>query len=265
MMVIKDLVHLADELVDLVLAVTSVTALDEVEGLALGHTAGGAGELEGPEEVVGLLEVGSDGVDLVDQILHTDDTELAEALLDDLIVGQGDTLTINLTVTTLVDELADRLQVGLTVGNVGLDKLEHLLGGVGELDKGSVVDLTETEELHNLAGLGAELVDTLDTDDKGELGLLSNIVRTSVTGNTLETDLLLLSGAVLLDVGLGTLEDLGALGKGLLAGLDLGGGGSGAGLFNGLALLEDVLGDSVEPKQKKRLVSAFRCKVKQDE
>lgn len=257
------LVHLADELVDLVLAVTSVTTLDEVEGLALGHTTSSTGELEGPEEVVGLLEVGSDGVDLVDQILHTDDTKLTKALLNDLIVSQGNTLTVNLTMTTLVDELTDRLQVGLTIGNVGLDELEHLLGGIGELDKGSVVDLTETEELHNLAGLGAKLVDTLDTDDKGELGLLGDVVGTRVAGNTLKTDLLLLSGAVLLDVGLGALEDLGTLGEGLLAGLDLGGGSSGAGLFNGLALLEDVLGDSVEPKHKVSV--CLQCDVKQDD
>jgi len=32
----------------------------------------------------------------VNQILHTDDTKLAQLLLDDLVIGQGDTLLINL-------------------------------------------------------------------------------------------------------------------------------------------------------------------------
>lgn len=225
-----------------------------MEGLALGHAASGAGQLEGPEEVVGLLEVRADSVDLVDQILHTDDSVLTEGLLDDLIVGEGDTLAVNLSVSALVDELTNALQVGLAVGDVRLDELEHLHGGLGQLNEGSVVDLTETEELHDLAGLGGELVDTLDTDNKGKLGLLGNIVRTSVTSEALKADLLLLSSAVLLDVGLGTLEDLDALGLALLTGLDLGGGSGSAGLLNGLALLKDVLGDGVQPKEE-RLVS----------
>ena len=40
-------------------------------------------ELEWPQEVGSLLEVGSNGVNLVDQILHADDTVLAEGTLDD--------------------------------------------------------------------------------------------------------------------------------------------------------------------------------------
>ena len=38
-----------------------------------------------PQEVVGDLEVGADSEDLVDQVLDTDDAELAESLLDDLV------------------------------------------------------------------------------------------------------------------------------------------------------------------------------------
>ena len=37
----------------------------------------GRAQLERPEEVGRLLEVGADGEDLVDQILHTDDVVLA--------------------------------------------------------------------------------------------------------------------------------------------------------------------------------------------
>ena len=46
-----NLVHLADELVDVRLPVTEVTALDEVLELACPPAAGGVRELEGPEEV----------------------------------------------------------------------------------------------------------------------------------------------------------------------------------------------------------------------
>ena len=47
------LVHLSDEVVDLVFSVSEVTTFDEVVGDS-SVAANGGGELEGPEEVVGL-------------------------------------------------------------------------------------------------------------------------------------------------------------------------------------------------------------------
>lgn len=70
------LVHPPDEVVDELLAVAVVTTLDEVVALLAVAVAGWA-EFEGPEEVRGLLEVFACGEDLMDQILHTDDAELA--------------------------------------------------------------------------------------------------------------------------------------------------------------------------------------------
>lgn len=56
----------------------------------------------------------------------------------------------------------------------------------------------------------------LDTDNKDQLGLVRDLEVTLLAGNTAETDLLTLSIAVLLDVGLSALEDGGTL---LLVGL----------------------------------------------
>ena len=63
-------------------------------------------QLEWPEEVAGLLEVGADSEDLMDQVLHADDTELAQVVLDQLVIGQRDALLVDLAISTLVDELA---------------------------------------------------------------------------------------------------------------------------------------------------------------
>lgn len=156
-----NLVHLADESVDVLLTVTSVTTLDEVLDLAGVEATVGVGELEGPEEVVGLLEVGANSVDLVDQVFHADNAVLAEVLLNDLVVGKSNALLVDLSVATLVDELTDGLEVGVTVGDVGVDNSQHLLGGLGETDEDTVVDLEQTEELQDLAGLGSDLVDTV--------------------------------------------------------------------------------------------------------
>lgn len=157
----ENLVHLSDQSVDVVLTVTRVTTLDEVLDLAGVEATSGVGELEGPEEVVDLLEVGTDGIDLVDQVLHADNAVLAEVLLDDLVVGEGDTLLVDLAVAALVDKLTDALEVGITEGNEGVDNVQHLLGSLGEADEGAAVDLEQTEELQDLTGLRANLVDTV--------------------------------------------------------------------------------------------------------
>jgi hypothetical protein len=156
------LVHACDELVDEVLTVTEVTALDEVLELPGVETTSGGGQLEWPEEVAGLLEVGANSVDLVDQVLDADNAELAEVLLDELVVGDGKALLVDLSVTALVDELTDGLQVGVAVCDEGLDDLQHLNGGLGEADEDTIVDLEKTEELEGLALLGVNLVDTVD-------------------------------------------------------------------------------------------------------
>ena len=56
----------------------------------------------------------------------------------------------------------------------------------------------------------------LDTDNEDQLGLVRDVEVTLLTGNASKADLLTLIVAVLLDVGLGTLEDSSTL---LLVGL----------------------------------------------
>lgn len=200
----------------MLLTVAKVTTLDVVLELAGTEATSGVGELEGPEEVGGLLEVGADGVDLVDQVLHADNAVLGKVLLDDGVVGEGNALLVDLGVSALVDELTDGLKVGVTVSDEGLDDLEHLGGGLGQADEDTVVDLEKTEELESLALLGVDLVDTLDTGNEDELGLSGDIVAALGLGDASKTDMLTLVVAVLLVVGLGALEDLLTLDLGLL-------------------------------------------------
>lgn len=146
----------------MILAVTSVTTLDEMLELASVESTSGVGELEGPQEVAGLLEVGANSVDLVDQILHTDDAVLSEVVLDKLVVAERDALLVDLSVATLVDELANALEVGVAVGDVRVDNGQHLSGGLGQTDEDTVVDLEKAEKLENLARLGGNLVHTVE-------------------------------------------------------------------------------------------------------
>lgn len=155
--------HLSDEVVNVLLSVADGTeALTELMSLLLlGEATDGVGELERPEEVVGLLEVGTAGDDLVDEVLHAVNTLGAELTSDDAVVAEGDSGSVDLTVTTLVDELGDGGTAGETIGDERLDHSDHVPGGLVELDEDGVVDLSKSEELHDLLGLGSKLVDTI--------------------------------------------------------------------------------------------------------
>jgi len=175
--------------------------------LSWAETTSWVAELEWPQEVGSLLEVGTNGEDLVDQILHADDTVFAQAGLDDGVIGKSNALLLDLSITTLIDELADGLEIGVSVGNPWLDDLQHLESGLSHANEDTVVDLKKTEELKDLARLGSNLVDTLNTNNKDQFLLGWDVERTILLGQTLKTNLLTLCVAVFLHILLGTLED----------------------------------------------------------
>ena len=76
----------------------------------------GVRELERPEEVGGLLEVGANGEDFVDEVFHGEDVVFAKCLFDDTVAGKRNALLVDLAVATLVDEFTNGLEVRLAVG-----------------------------------------------------------------------------------------------------------------------------------------------------
>ena len=72
-------VHSPNQPVDQHLPVAMITSLNKVPGL-LPVAPQGAAELEGPEEIVRLLEVRPHSVDLVNEVLHADDAILPKRL-----------------------------------------------------------------------------------------------------------------------------------------------------------------------------------------
>ncbi len=119
-------------------------------------------QLERPQKITGLLEVRAYSQDLMDQVLHTHNSIFTQVLLDDLVVGEGNTLLVDLAVATLVDEVADSLEGGVAIGDVRFDDFEHFGRGFCKADEHAVVDLEETEELEDFARFGGDLVNTGD-------------------------------------------------------------------------------------------------------
>jgi len=168
-------------------------------------------ELEVPKKVARLLEMWSGSDDLMDHVLHADDTVSAEFLLDDFIVGESYTAAINLAKPTLVDQLAHRLEVGVSPSDVRLSNSQHVDRCLVQLNEDSIVDLAQTEQLENLARFGVKAIDTSDSDDEGDLGLVGHVEVVALAGLAGTTQLVQLLGAVLLGVLLSALEDILAL------------------------------------------------------
>ena len=122
----------------------------------------GRAKLEGPEEVVGFLEAGTDGGNLVDKILNAGEAYLAEGSLNDGVVGERNSLAVDLTVASLVDELSDQTLRRVAVGDVGLNSSDHVHGGLVKSDEHTVVELSQSEELEDLFASGVKLVDTIN-------------------------------------------------------------------------------------------------------
>ena len=152
-------VHAGDDFVDQLFTVAPDTAVAEWVSLLLPAVSWSV-ELDWPEEVVGLLEGGSNSPDLVDQTLDVVDSLAAESTGDDAVVSEWDSGSVDLSVSPLVDQAADIITGWVSVGDIWLDSSDHVDGGAVEADKDTVVDLAETEELHDLLALWRELVDT---------------------------------------------------------------------------------------------------------
>ena len=81
------LIHLTDESVNLVFTITQISTLNKVFKLSRAETPSWRRELKRPEEVGGLLEIGPNSIDFVDQILDRNYSVLAKNLFNQGVVG----------------------------------------------------------------------------------------------------------------------------------------------------------------------------------
>ena len=121
----------------------------------------GRAELEGPEEVVGLLEFSTNGDNLVDEVLYASEADLAESSLNNGVVSKRNSLAIDLAISSLVDKLSDQTLSRVAVGNVGLNSSDHVPGSLVESNEHSIVELSQSQELKDLFAGGVKLVNTI--------------------------------------------------------------------------------------------------------
>lgn len=56
----------------------------------------------------------SNSVNFVDEIFNTLDSILAKRLFNNIVIGDGDSSLVNLSVSSLVDEFSDGFEVGVS-------------------------------------------------------------------------------------------------------------------------------------------------------
>lgn len=120
----------------------------------------GVGQFEGPKKLVGFLEMGSNSVDFMYQIFDGNNSKFAQVVFNQLVVAQWDSLSVDLGVTSLVNEFTNSLKIWFTICDVWLNQLKHLLSSLGQLDKDTIVDLKQSKKLKNLSWLWCNVRDT---------------------------------------------------------------------------------------------------------
>ena len=211
----KNLVHASHQSVDVLLAVTRHATFDVVISL-FGHPTQRRGQLHRPQEVRALLEVRANGVNLVNQIFDANDTLIAQHLLHHAVIRQRNSLLVNLTVTSLVNQIFHRLQVRVTPHDVRLNLSQSVHRGFVHLHEDAVVNLSQSQQLQNVPRLRVHVVQTSQSHDKDQLLFRFDVEAALSSGFSLQANQILLLGFVLLHVLFGALEHLFAL---LLLGL----------------------------------------------
>ena len=96
----------------------------------------------------------------MDKVLNASDAGFAELTSDNGVIGEWESASVDLAVSSLVDQLGDGGSGWETVGDEWLDDSDHVPGGLVQLHEHSVVQLSQSEELQDLLWLWCELVDT---------------------------------------------------------------------------------------------------------
>lgn len=206
------LVHGLDQLVDEFFTVTERTTLDEVLELSWDTpTTRWVRQLEWPQEVVSLLEVRTDSNDFVNQVIDGQDTVLTQVSFNDRVVRQWNSLLVDLSVTSLVDQLSNGRVRWVTVSNVWFNQLQQFRSSLGDLNESTRVDLVQSQQLQDLSWLWWNLVDTLDSDNENQLSFSWNVVRTGSSSFSLGIDDSSFSGFVFLLVSSVSFQDSSSL------------------------------------------------------
>ena len=117
--------HPSNKPVDLVFPVASISTFYKMGSLFL-HFTSWKRQFKGTQEVVCFFEMFSNGTDLMNQILHADDSVFPKRSSNQCVVCQGNSRLVDFAITMLVDRFIYRLWVWVPPCNVWLHNSQHV-------------------------------------------------------------------------------------------------------------------------------------------
>jgi hypothetical protein len=106
--------HTREQFIDFIFTIAEISSINEMIVL-LAPSSSWCVQFEGPQEIVDLLEDATSGVQLIDHILNTlNIVSLSQFTFNDEIVGDWNTLSCVLNISTLVEELTNSCERWIT-------------------------------------------------------------------------------------------------------------------------------------------------------
>ncbi len=128
-------------------------------------------KFEGPQEVVCFFEVRTNSVDFVNQIFNVVDAMLSKWFSYNGVWWERDSLSVDFTISSLEDKFSNGFSWRISKGDVRLNFSEEIWWSFVDSDKGSVVDLSQSEQSQDSDNLWVEFVNTSDSNNECEFWL----------------------------------------------------------------------------------------------
>ena len=126
--------------------------------------------------------MGTNSVDFIDQIFNVVDTVLSKWLSYDSVWWKRDSLSVDFTISSLEDEFSDGFSWRISESDVRLNFSEEIWWSFVDSNKGSIVDLSQSEQSQDSNDFWVELVNTSNSDHECEFGLSGYINLSSKFG-----------------------------------------------------------------------------------
>mmetsp|Transcript_4655 Transcript_4655/g.9033 ORF Transcript_4655/g.9033 Transcript_4655/m.9033 type:complete len:341 (+) Transcript_4655:634-1656(+) len=128
-------------------------------------------QTEGPKERRRRAKAVSDRIYLMDQIFHANNTSLiSQCLLNNRIVRKGDTLPINLAMTSLSNQVGNEGLAGNAICHKRFHEVQHLPRRFVVAKEHALVDTAETHVAQCLAHFAGHAGTVADTHGENDIG-----------------------------------------------------------------------------------------------
>ena len=131
--------------------------------------------------------------------------------MDDSVIRKRDSLLVNLSVSSLENELADGISGWISESDVRLDSAEEISRSFIDADKDTVMNLSKSQNSKDSDDLGVQFVDTSDSYDESKAGLGWDVNLSGDLGVSTSSNLGLFSSEVISLILLSTLKDCSSL------------------------------------------------------